>query len=81
MHGSTPELETMYKNKKKNTSAENVQLQVDKGVIAYMQHYDNNSKRGYGFCLDKFQDKKLVSTLRRWRFSMIQSPTANTTGS
>ena len=55
--------ETMYKNKKKNTSAENVQLQVDKGVIAYMQHYDNSSKRGYGFCLDKFQDKKLVSHL------------------
>lgn len=55
--------ETMYKNKKKNTSAENVQLQVDRGVIAYMQHYDNSMKRGYGFCLDKFQDKKLVSHL------------------
>ena len=55
--------ESMYKNKKKNTSAENVQLQVDKGVIAYIQHYDNNMKHGYGFCLDKFQDKKLVSHL------------------
>ena len=55
--------ETMYKNKKKNTSAENVQLQVDRGVIAYIQHYDNNSKKGYGFCLDKFQEKKLVSHL------------------
>ena len=55
--------ETMYKNKKKNTSAENVQLQVDRGVIAYIQHYDNNLKRGYGFCLDKFQEKKLVSHL------------------
>lgn len=55
--------ENMYKKKSKNTSAENVQLQVDKGVIAYIQHYDNNSKRGYGFCLDKFQDKKLVSHL------------------
>ena len=55
--------ETMYKNKKKNTSAENVQLQVDRGVIAYIQHYDNNLKKGYGFCLDKFQDKKLVSHL------------------
>lgn len=53
--------ESMYKNKKKNTSAENVQLQVGKGVIAYMQHYDNNKKRGYGFCLDKFENKKLVS--------------------
>ena len=53
--------ETIYKNKKKNTSAENVQLQVGKGVIAYSQHYDNNLKKGYGFCLDKFEDKKLVS--------------------
>lgn len=53
--------ESLYKNKKKNTSADNVQLQVDKGVIAYMQHYDNTIKRGYGFCLDKFENKKLVS--------------------
>lgn len=55
--------ETMYKNKKKNTSAENVQLQVAPGVIAYIQHYDNNMKHGYGFCLDKFQEKKLISHL------------------
>ncbi|MBR5928585.1 MAG: LptF/LptG family permease [Prevotella sp.] len=53
--------ETLYKNKRKNTSAENVQLQVGKGVIAYIQHYDNTMKRGYGFCLDKFENKKLVS--------------------
>lgn len=53
--------ETMYKNRKKNNSAENVQLQVGKGVIAYIQHYDNKFKRGYGFFLDKFEDKKLIS--------------------
>ena len=53
--------ESMYKNKKKNTSADNIQLQVDKGTIAYIQHYDNNAKRGYGFSLDKFENKKLVS--------------------
>ena len=53
--------ETLYKNKRKNTSAENVQLQVGKGVIAYIQHYDNTMKRGYGFCLDKFENKKVVS--------------------
>lgn len=53
--------ESMYKNKKKNTAAENVQLQVGQGIIAYIQHYDNNTKKGYGFCLDKFEDKKLVS--------------------
>ena len=55
--------ETLYKNKRKNTSADNVQLQVGKGVIAYIQHYDNTYKRGYGFSLDKFENKKLVSHL------------------
>lgn len=55
--------ESMYKNEKKITAAENVQLQVGKGVIAYIQHYDNNLKKGYGFCLDKFENKKLVSHL------------------
>lgn len=53
--------ETMYKNKKRNTSADNVQLQVSNGVIAYMQHYDNKRKKGFGFSLDKFENKKLVS--------------------
>ncbi len=55
--------ETLYKNKRKNTAADNVQLQVGKGVIAYIQHYDNTYKRGYGFSLDKFENKKLVSHL------------------
>ena len=53
--------ESLYKNNKKNTSASNVQLQVAPGVIAYIQTYDNLSKRGYGFSLDKFEKKKLVS--------------------
>ena len=53
--------ETLYKNKKRNNAAENVQLQVGKGIIAYILHYDNNLKRGYGFSLDKFENKKLVN--------------------
>ena len=53
--------ESMYKNKKKNTAADNVMLQVERGTIAYIQHYDNNAKKGYGFSLDKFNNKKLVS--------------------
>ena len=53
--------EALYKNKTKNTSADNVMLNVNKGVIAYIQHYDNNYKRGYGFSLDKFNNKKLIS--------------------
>ncbi len=53
--------ESLYKNNKKNTSADNVQLQVSPGVIAYIRYYDNKTKRGFGFCLDKFENKKLVS--------------------
>lgn len=53
--------ETMYKNKKRVTAADNVMLQVGKGVIAYIQHYDNSMKKGYGFSLDRFEDKKLVN--------------------
>lgn len=53
--------ESIYKNKKKIMMADNVQLQVGQGVIAHIQHYDNDLKRGYGFILDKFENKKLVS--------------------
>lgn len=55
--------ESMYKNKKKVTSSDNVMLQVGKGTIAYVQHYDDNTKSGYGFSLDRFENKKLVSHL------------------
>lgn len=53
--------ESLYRNSKKNTSAENVQLQVAKNTIAYIQHYDDQYKHGYGFSLVKFKDKKIVS--------------------
>lgn len=54
--------ESLYKsNNRKKTSATNVQLQVGKGVIAYISQYDDRNKTGYGFFLDKFEDKKLVS--------------------
>jgi lipopolysaccharide export system permease protein len=55
------EFESKYKNKKKNLSASNVQLMVSPGVIAYIQQYDDVTRTGYGFSLDKFENKKLVS--------------------
>ena len=62
-HGNVVRLnfETQYKNKRRVTSANNVQLQVAPNVIAYLQQYDNTTRRGYGFSLDYFEDKKLVS--------------------
>ena len=53
--------ESMYKNNKKITTAQNVQLQVGPGIVAYIQQYEDLSKTGYGFSLDKFENKKLVS--------------------
>ena len=51
------------KKKTDITSIDNVQTQVDTGVVAYITYFDNVTKRGYGFSLDKFVDKKLVSHL------------------
>lgn len=56
--------ENSYKNRKKDpTYADNIQMQVDTGVIAYIEHYDDNFKTGYHFFLDKFRNKKLISHL------------------
>lgn len=55
--------ENHYVKKKDITSADNIQLQVDTGVVAYITHFDNTTRSGYGFSLDKFVGKKLVSHL------------------
>ena len=55
--------ENKYKRKKKQDYVRNVQLEVDSGVIAYMERYENYNKTAYRFSLDKFEDKKLVSHL------------------
>lgn len=56
-----------YTNKYvKNKSVEygvNIQMQVEKGEIAYMNRYDNTTRTGYKFSLETFKDKKLVSRL------------------
>lgn len=65
-HGSIKRLafENQYRKKVKNpTYAENVQLQVDTGVIAFLEHFDGITKRGTHFSLDRFEGKTLVSHL------------------
>lgn len=56
--------ENTFKNRKTPAYTTNVQLEVDKGVIAYIGRYEDNSKTGYEFFLDKFKNKKLVSHLQ-----------------
>lgn len=54
--------EDKYIKPKKVNSVRNVQLEVDSGVIAYIDNYNDGMKTGNRFSLDKFVDKKLVST-------------------
>ena len=66
------DFESLYKNNQKNTSASNIQLMVDRGVVAYLSQYDDIRKTGYGFALYKFENKKMVSQLNA---SVIQYDT------
>lgn len=53
---------TYVKNKRVDYGS-NIQLMVAPGEIAYMSRFDNTTKTGYRFSLDKFDGKKLVSRL------------------
>lgn len=55
--------EDQYYKKRKTTTARNVQLEVDSGVIAYIGSYYDYRKSGSNFSLDKFVEKELVSHL------------------
>lgn len=57
------DFENTYLKKKKSSITENVQLQVAPGVVAYITQFDNETKRGFGFSLDKFENKQLKSRL------------------
>lgn len=62
-HGNVAKVnfENAYIKKKRPDALENIQMQVDTGVVAYITHFDNRTKSGYGFSLDKFSNKKLIS--------------------
>ncbi|GHT68781.1 membrane protein [Bacteroidia bacterium] len=53
---------TYIRDRKKHYDT-NIQLEVEPGVIAHFGSFDNSSRRGRDFSLDKFDDKKLVSRL------------------
>jgi lipopolysaccharide export system permease protein len=55
--------ENIYKKKKRPNYTQNVQLQVADGVIAFIGDFEDPTKTGYSFSLDKFVNKKLVSHL------------------
>ena len=61
------EFELRYKSRRRPQVAEHIQMQVDTGVIAYIDYFDGQIKSGYRFSLDKFQNKNLISHLTAQR--------------
>ncbi|MDD2799530.1 MAG: LptF/LptG family permease [Bacteroidales bacterium] len=63
-----------YIKNKKIEYAHNIQLFVDSGVVAHFDSYDNQSKRGSSFSMERFEGKSLKSRLTA---SSIQYDTLN----
>ena len=53
--------EDKYYKERKTSTVRNIQMQVDTNVVAYIERYEDQSKTGYRFSLDKFEGKQLVS--------------------
>lgn len=52
-----------YVKNKRVSSGSDLQLMVSPGVVAYFGRFDNDTKTGYRFSLDRFEGKRLVSRL------------------
>ncbi len=57
------EFENKYIEEFKTDNTRNVQMEIEKGVIMYIERYEISSNTGYSFSLEKFEDKTLVSRL------------------
>jgi len=55
--------ENQYIKKVKSDNARNVQMEVGKGIIMYIERYEITNNMGYRFSLEKFDGKKLISRL------------------
>jgi membrane protein len=57
------DFEDKYYRKFRSELVTNIQLELEPGVVAYFERYEENINRGYNFSLEKFEGKKLVSRL------------------
>lgn len=62
-----------YIRNKAVTYAERVQIQIEPGVIAYINRYDNTNKTGYNFSLDRFENQELKSRVTAARITYDSS--------
>ncbi len=57
------DFEDKYVKKIKSDNARNIQMEVEPGIIMYIERFDIPVNTGYRFSLEKFEGKKLVSRL------------------
>jgi len=57
------EFENDYIKKFKTNYARNIQMEVEPGVILYIERFEIAQNKGYRFSLDQFDDKRLISRL------------------
>lgn len=55
--------EDQYVKKISTDYVRNVQMEIEPGVIMYIERYDAGSETGHNFFLEKYDDQKLVSRL------------------
>lgn len=55
--------ENQYIKKFKTNYARNIQMEVEPGVILYIERFEIDQNKGYRMSLEKFEEKKLVSRL------------------
>lgn len=57
------DFENQYIKKFRHENVNNVQLEVQKGIILYIERFDNIDNNGYNISMERFNDKKLVSRM------------------
>lgn len=55
--------ENQYIKKYKTNYARNIQMEIEPGVILYIERFEIEQNKGYRMSLEKFEEKKLVSRL------------------
>lgn len=62
--------EDRYVSKVTKNYARNVQMEIEPGVIIYIERFDEQKKIGYRFFMEKYKDLSLVSRMTAQRINM-----------
>ena len=67
------EFEDKYIKSNKNSVVRHIQLEIDSGVILYIERFEEKQQRGSNVSLEKFEDKKMVSRTTGSSIEWIES--------